>query len=210
MKGVLSPITDEHTEPPAQSCWSRSHKSEWAHGHGVRDEGREGWAAGPGECRVGHRAQGALVRASCSDEPGRLAQWASPCPVSPLPGEVAQDPHLGHPGASPMVPPDLEELQLLGSAPEEGVGQHVGGRGARLRQRAQHGLDQAPGHHLVWGEEGGFRPARPRARLPPCLPGYVPSPWASSSRWARQGAPARMLAWRYRLSPKGWPPPEST
>lgn len=32
----------------------------------------------------------------------------------------------------PEIPPDLEELELLGSAPEEGVGQHLRSRGALL------------------------------------------------------------------------------
>lgn len=104
-----------------------------------------------------------MLRLISDKEPGRLAQ-ASLHPASPLPGEVAQDSNLARSGASPMVPPDLEELELLGSAPEEGVGQHLGGRGARLWQRAQHGLNQAPGHHLVWRERGWLQ-ARPASCL---------------------------------------------
>ena len=96
---------------------------------------------------------------------------------------LAQNPNFLRPLS--IFPTDLEELELLGSVPKEGVGKHLVSRGASLRQGAEHGLHQVPGDDLVCrSKREGWLQARPAsALLTPllCQP-RSPSPWASSSR----------------------------
>lgn len=70
---------------------------------------------------------------------------------------VAQNPNFLRPLS--RFPTDLEELELLGSAPKEGVGQHLQSGGASAAG-AEHGLHQVPGDDLVCRarERGGFKP----------------------------------------------------
>lgn len=93
-----------------------------------------------------------LLHLGSGSEPGCLAQ-VDQSPFSwPLWPSLSccSGPTLGTCQPVPRFP-DLEELELLGSAPEEGVSQHLLSGGARLWPGAQHGLHQAPGSHLVCG-----------------------------------------------------------
>ena len=104
-------------------------------------------------------------------------------PAANLTSLLAQNPNSLRPLS--RFPTDLEELELLGSAPEEGVGQHLVSGGASLRQGAEHGLHQAPGDDLVCrGEREEWFQAPPASSLltPLLCQPRSPSPWASSSR----------------------------
>lgn len=57
----------------------------------------------------------------------------------------------------------LEELQLLLGAPEEGVAEHLCGRGAQVGVTADHGFYQVPPYQVAWEskQSGTFRIHRP-------------------------------------------------